>query len=323
MDRLPPVVSYLPAAPEELASAIRDARLTPCQLSSSPSLSRITHVRCAHVSLDIASISPAMLFSGSMSNDCHTLVYVMRCMPAGRSFDFSIEFHEGHMGIFPPGGTLDAYTPAGYEHAALAVPSAMLLAAMEWRFPRIRKALLRRGGAIRVGTLEQMRLSRLLHAIKIRFADPQRPLVSESARKQLEEDLLDRFLSALASGYASEPRPASRLEVRMRRLRQARDYVEEHLHQPIHLGDLCAELRMSKRSVQEMFHDMLGIGPNAFIRSLRLHAVRRALQHASFSPGVVKKHALDWGFWHLGHFAQEYRVVFGETPSTTLAHQLH
>jgi AraC family transcriptional regulator, ethanolamine operon transcriptional activator len=28
--------------------------------------------------------------------------------------------------------------------------------------------------------------------------------------------------------------------------------------------------------------------------------------------------ATEWGFWHMGHFAHDYRVMFGEAPSQTL-----
>lgn len=315
------VVSQPAIAPEELACAVRDAHFVPCLLSARSSLSQIAQVRCPQVSLDFASLGPAMLFSGSMSSDDYTLVFVMRCQRPGRSFNFSIEYHEGYIGLFPPGGALDACTPEGYEHAALTVPAAMLRDAVERRFPRMPAAILQHGAAIRAGLPEQMRLRRLLHGIKRGITDPLRPLASRSAREQLERDLLDGFLSALASGCESPPKPASRLAGRMRRLRQARDYLEEHLHQPMHLIDLCTAIGMSKRGVEELFQHLLGIGPNAFIRSQRLHAVRRALQQAPASPGVVKKHALDWGFWHLGHFAQEYREVFGETPSATLAHK--
>jgi AraC family ethanolamine operon transcriptional activator len=33
---------------------------------------------------------------------------------------------------------------------------------------------------------------------------------------------------------------------------------------------------------------------------------------------VVKESALQWGFWHLGHFAGSYRDIFGESPSETV-----
>lgn len=75
---------------------------------------------------------------------------------------------------------------------------------------------------------------------------------------------------------------------------------------------------MSSRGVELLFHDSLGIGPSAFIRHQRLHGVRRELLATAPEPGVVKKLALEWGFWHMGHFSQNYRQLFGETPTATL-----
>jgi transcriptional regulator GlxA family with amidase domain len=47
--------------------------------------------------------------------------------------------------------------------------------------------------------------------------------------------------------------------------------------------------------------------------------VRRALRGAQPGKHLVKTIALGHGFWHLGRFAQDYRALFGETPSETLA----
>jgi hypothetical protein len=47
--------------------------------------------------------------------------------------------------------------------------------------------------------------------------------------------------------------------------------------------------------------------------------VRQALESAGPEPPLVKTVALDHGFWHLGHFACDYRDLFGETPSETVA----
>jgi AraC family ethanolamine operon transcriptional activator len=46
--------------------------------------------------------------------------------------------------------------------------------------------------------------------------------------------------------------------------------------------------------------------------------VRRQLLAASGGAALVKSIALSHGFWHLGRFAQDYRVLFGEPPSATL-----
>jgi AraC-like DNA-binding protein len=53
--------------------------------------------------------------------------------------------------------------------------------------------------------------------------------------------------------------------------------------------------------------------------SNHLIGVLRGLRDAA--KGVtVQDVAAHWGFWHLGQFAQDYKRLFGELPSTTLRH---
>ena len=126
-----PVVSQQILDPEALAAAIRNANFQPCQLSVRPSPSMLARVMCQGVCLDFASLGPAMLFSGSMPQDCYSLVFVTECPENGHSFNFAVEHTAGYMGFFPPGGMLDAYTPEGYANATLTVPAALFLAAVE------------------------------------------------------------------------------------------------------------------------------------------------------------------------------------------------
>lgn len=324
MEGLPPVISQQVLDPEALAAAIRNANFQPCQLSVRPSPSRLARVMCQSICLDFASLGPAMLFSGTMPKDVYTLVFVTECPEKGRSFNFAVEHNDGYMGFFPPGGMLDAYTPEGYANATLTVPSAVFLAAVERSFPEIPEGVLTRGAGMRIGAMEQARLRGLLSAVMAGIEDPAEPLAGDAARNHLEPDLLEAFLSALRDGCGSlVPSPGLRIEGRLRRLRQARDYVSGRLHLPVCVTDLCGELSLSRRGVELLFQASLGIGPGAFIRHQRLHGVRRALRAAAPVAGVVKESALQWGFWHMGHFSREYRSLFGESPSETLVRPPH
>jgi AraC-like DNA-binding protein len=320
MEEVPPVVSLQVLDPEALAAVVRHANLQSCQLSVRPSPSMIARVMCQSVCLEFASLGPAMLFSGSMPQGCFTLVFVTECPGKGHSFNFAAEHTDGYMGFFPPGGMLDAYTPEGYANATLTVPAAVFLAAVEQSFPEIPESVLKRGAGMRIGAAEQTRMRGLLSSVMAAIKDPQAPLADNLARKHLECVLLDEFLVALRSGCGSLiPSPGRRIEGRLRRLRQAREYFTEHLHETVSLEDLSSALGMSRRGVELLFHDSLGIGPAAFLRHQRLHGVRRSLLTSPLAHGAVKKSALQWGFWHMGHFSREYRTFFGESPSATLA----
>lgn len=305
--------------PEELTVAIRRASLEPCQLSRGPSPSRMARLMCPSACLDFAELGPAMLFTGVMPMDCYTLVFVTRCPETARSFNFATEHCDGYMGFFPPGGQLDAYTPQGYSNATLTVPAAEFHRALEKWFPEIPTSILKNGSGMRIGMAEQDRLRILLAAVMDGITDAGSPFLGLVARREVEQSLLDAFLCALRCGHPV-PLPKCRIAGRLKNLRQARDFIKESAHEPIQLEDVCNALGMSPRGVEVLFRNSLGIGPNAFIRHQRLHGVRRALLAADSEAGVVKELALQWGFWHMGHFSKNYRTLFGECPTSTLRH---
>ena len=82
---------------------------------------------------------------------------------------------------------------------------------------------------------------------------------------------------------------------------------------PLSVADLCNALAVSRRSLQYHFEKTLGTSPLVFLRAERLNAVRHMLKDAS----SVTEAATHWGFWHFGHFSQEYKKMFGELPSAT------
>ncbi|MDZ7937153.1 MAG: helix-turn-helix domain-containing protein [Rhodoferax sp.] len=96
-------------------------------------------------------------------------------------------------------------------------------------------------------------------------------------------------------------------------VQQTRALVQNQLRQAPTVGELCVELGVSRRTLQNAFHRILGISPLAYLRAIRLGAVRQALKTAS----SVTEAATDMGFWHFGHFAKDYQAMFGELPSQT------
>jgi AraC family ethanolamine operon transcriptional activator len=76
---------------------------------------------------------------------------------------------------------------------------------------------------------------------------------------------------------------------------------------------LVSALDVSRRTLQYAFQEALGINPASYLRVERLNRVRRALGNAQ----SVTEAATRFGFWHFGHFATEYRTLFGELPSET------
>lgn len=257
-----------------------------------------------------------------MPADCYTLIYVSECPEEGHSFNFATRHGSGYIGFFAPGGMLDAFVPAGYANATLTIPKDLLLSELAIRFPEAPAEWLRKGAGLRIPEPSMRRIGRLLGARhELDRTDPGW-LAENEASRHFEEDMIGVFVEALrASWDRSHPTLSAPRQKRYGALRLVREHIADHRGDPLRLDALCEVAGMSRRGLEYLFKDHFGIGVNAFIRCQRLHGARRAICNSTPGPGVVKRIALEWGFWHLGRFAHDYQTCFGESPSATLCRQ--
>jgi AraC family transcriptional regulator, ethanolamine operon transcriptional activator len=94
---------------------------------------------------------------------------------------------------------------------------------------------------------------------------------------------------------------------------KTRKIVRLRQDDPISVIELCQCLAMTHRTLQYHFQRAIDKSPVVYLRTERLNAVRQMLK----STRSVTEAATSWGFWHFGHFSQEYKKMFGESPSTT------
>lgn len=161
-------------------------------------------------------------------------------------------------------------------------------------------------------------LGRLLATMMTSLRATPELLQHAQMRKAMEQALFATLLDTL-SWDAGQQTAAPSCHARQLVVARARAYMEAHIDEPITVADLCIELGVSRRTLQYSFQDVLDLNPVKFLRAIRLNAVRRALK--ATDPGgrtTVADIAARWGFWHLSHFAAEYKTMFGELPSETL-----
>jgi len=147
-------------------------------------------------------------------------------------------------------------------------------------------------------------------------SDPGR-LEQPSSQRLILEDLLPLLLEALihsADQAGRLLRPPARIEI----VKAAQAWLHDHPQQPITLADLCRQAHASRRSLIQGFRDHLGMGPMAHVKLQRLHSVRRLLLGADHDQVRIGSIAAEWGFLNAGHFARDYRLLFGEMPRDTL-----
>lgn len=320
----PPDFQLVVSDPEALAEAIRGSRIYACLLEGNPGHSRLERVHLPHSCFDTAFLSSPMLMSGQMAEDCHTLIYVTECPRNGHSFNFAMKHGSGYMGLFAPGGLIDAMTPRGYANATLTVPVAWFQREIAHRFPDIPAEWLRLGYGFRVPEASRQRITGLLEARQGMARQDPEWMAAPATRAAFERELLECYVDALHESRS--PVRINRSGPCVRRygaLRRIRDHIGAHRKEPIRLDDLCLASGMSRRGLEYLFKDVFGIGVNAFVRCQRLHGARREIMSSRPGSGGIKRIALDWGFWHLGRFAAHYRGVFGESPSETAAKHRH
>ena len=90
----------------------------------------------------------------------------------------------------------------------------------------------------------------------------------------------------------------------------------------IKLDDLSATIFASRSSLVQNCRTTFGIGPMTLMKNIRLGQVHLALSHPeirySLGYDTVRSISSHYGFQSRNHFARDYRLFFGESPSQTL-----
>jgi AraC-like DNA-binding protein len=127
----------------------------------------------------------------------------------------------------------------------------------------------------------------------------------------------------MARLLALEHSPAAddRILSRQRILNRVEDFLEANPDAPIYVADLCVAAGVSERTLENVFHRCFGLSPIRYLRVRRLHQVRRALRACDPRTTSVSEIASLFGFFHFGHFAADFKALFGQTPSKLFGHR--
>ncbi len=101
-------------------------------------------------------------------------------------------------------------------------------------------------------------------------------------------------------------------------LKRARELLHHSLEKDFKITDAAEILGVSQRTLEYLFKRHFGVTPKAYVQLLRLHKIHETLKTADPLTTKVSDVALRYAFFHMGHFATEYKKLFGETPTETL-----
>ena len=160
------------------------------------------------------------------------------------------------------------------------------------------------------------RLSRNLVKLLVEELDADDSVPSSVVTAELEQAIVVAFLYGNSHNYSSvlEGRPAAAAPWQIRRVEE---YVEANWDQPITIEALAVVANASARSIFHSFKEHRRYSPMNFVKQVRLKHAKESLG-ARDGETTVTKVAFECGFGNLGHFANDYKRAFGETPSATL-----
>jgi AraC-like DNA-binding protein len=164
---------------------------------------------------------------------------------------------------------------------------------------------------------ELMSRLRSLHAEAVQLAKHAPGAIEDPNRARgLEAALTGAMVGCLTNGHMRADTASQRRHAAIiKRLHALEEAARER---PLYLAEVCSALGVSQRTLHQICHEMLGIGPKRYLCLRRLHLARRELRAASSGGTTVTDVATKFGFWELGRFAVAYRSLFGESPSATL-----
>jgi AraC-like DNA-binding protein len=159
--------------------------------------------------------------------------------------------------------------------------------------------------------------NRLVSTVTTGLLDPD----SLFRRTSMTMPLVRAILSGLLLSADHQLRPqldAPARNIGPSTVRRARQYIEEHAHEPLTVAEVASSAGVSVRALQQGFQRALGATPQQIIQYTRLERAHDELVNSSADDATVAEIGAKWGFPHAGRFAALYRARYNSYPSATL-----
>ncbi|WP_394790644.1 helix-turn-helix domain-containing protein [Rhodoferax sp.] len=301
---------------DEQAAVLRAWNQSYCQLSPGSFEGSVTEIDTGAVHIVVERLNRAVLQRGALPPGCVAIGVPLQL--EGHSLLCGQRSHLNGLHVFSGADGFEFRSPE--KHVVVDIE----FYPQRFANPALCEALARIAGKLgpratvldlpgeRMDALRQM-LRAMLDAVGNAPDLLDSPPVCEAFEKSLVYGLLD-LLEAEPLRESATP-PGSNRNWRL--AQAARSHIEQAARDcPLSVAELVAVLGVSRRCLQYAFQDALGVNPVAYLRAERLNRVRRVLRVLGEADSVTEA-ATRFGFWHFGHFANDYRALFGERPSDT------
>lgn len=126
----------------------------------------------------------------------------------------------------------------------------------------------------------------------------------------VETTLMESFIESIDLHHTGEP-----VSYCNRIARKAHEIIIATPGRRISLTEICQELKVASRSLQQGFTDVYGMGFTEYHQLYRLHRLRAYLRKNGWQSGELTQIIGSYGFNHAGRLSQYYKKTFGVVPS--------
>lgn len=96
------------------------------------------------------------------------------------------------------------------------------------------------------------------------------------------------------------------------KLRQALDYIQEHLGEEISLEAIAKHLQMSQYYFSHLFKQSMGVSPYQYVLQQRIERSKQLLKQSQLTVAEI---ALESGFASQTHLLKHFRKFTGMSPT--------
>ena len=298
-----------------LSSALRGWALSLDQLDSGPFSCRLTQIQCGPVGLQEGTFSRRVQQRGAAPRGCWTfgvpLSHTTRYRWRGRSIEAD------HVIGFDEGTEMESVSEPGFHILAVSIEKKAAARLCEATgLPPFSESV-GREAALRCAPAELAQLRKFGNAIADHAKSKPNPIGAKGFSTAVAQTLPSLLAEAMGRSETTAFTPPA--NVRSKALRRALEAIHDRAAEPLSITELYRLSGASSRTVRYAFEEAFGIPPKTYLQAYRLNQVRRLLKnHEGARSGSISDIANDWGFWHMGQFAADYRKMFGELPSETL-----
>jgi AraC-like DNA-binding protein len=269
----------------------------------------LNHTKFASLDLCRISYGASVHVTSPALETIYHLQILLRGQCLSKSYGQEHYFAPGELLLINPDDPVDLMYSADCEKFILKLPLPLLdltCAELRWHKPS-------EGIRFASNRHKLAELDGFMSLLGLVCQEAETDLVLPRVREHYTQIIASKLLSLLGTNVNRET-----LDVQSAPFERLAQYIAQNLKQDITVESLAQLSHMSSRSLYALFERHAGTTPMNYIRCKKLERIHASLSDPSQGVRNLTEIALDYGFLHLGRFAEYYKNQFGELPSVTL-----